>query len=131
MENGGRPVRTSVLTQQKVISYDEDNCADIQDPHHDGVVITLFISNHFVRSILIDGKSSVKIIQLDVLDRMDILESDIVQRSSILGETKITLGDTKLPIYIEGVNYVKKIFFMLLIAYLAVTLSLAGHGYTI
>ena len=113
MENGGKPVRTSILTQKKVISYDEDNCADIQDPHHDGVVITLFISNHFVRRILIDGKSSVNIIQLDVLNRMDILESDIVQRSSVLvgfsGETKITLGDIKLPIYIEGVNYVKKI----------------------
>ncbi|XP_035845286.1 uncharacterized protein LOC118491541 [Helianthus annuus] len=61
------------------------------DPHHDGLVITL---------------SSVNIIQLDVLKRMNIPESDIVPRSSVLvgfsGEMKNTLGDIKLPIYIEG-----------------------------
>ncbi|XP_035842183.1 uncharacterized protein LOC118488879 [Helianthus annuus] len=106
MENGDRHIRTSVLTQEKDISFDEDNQVDIQDPRHDSVVITLFISNHFIHRILIDGGSSVNIIQLDILKRMNILESDIVLRSPVLvgfsGETKNTLGDIKLPIYIEG-----------------------------
>ncbi|XP_021991426.1 uncharacterized protein LOC110888195 [Helianthus annuus] len=113
MENGERHVRTSTFTQQKVISFDEDDRVDIQDPHHDGLVITLFISNYFVHKILIDGGSSVNIIQLDVLKRMNIPKSEIVPRSSVLigfsGETKNTLGDIKLPIYIEGVNSIKKI----------------------
>ena len=81
---------------------------DIQDPHHDRLVITLYIANHIVRWILVDGGSSVNIILLDSLKRMNISKSEIVARSSILigfyGETKHTIGKIKLPIYIEGVN---------------------------
>lgn len=62
LENGERPIRTSTTTEQKVISFDEDDRINVQDPHHDGLVITLFISNHYVRRILIDGGSSVNII---------------------------------------------------------------------
>ena len=94
MDNGDRPIRTSIVTEEKVITFDEDDRVDVQDPHHDGLVITLFISNHFVRRILIDGGSLVNIIQLDVLKKMNIPESDIVPRSSVLmgfnGETKNT-----------------------------------------
>ncbi|XP_021996613.1 uncharacterized protein LOC110893788 [Helianthus annuus] len=43
MENGDRPIRTSILTQDKVISFDEDDNVDIQDPHHDGY------SNPYIR----------------------------------------------------------------------------------
>ncbi|XP_022007254.2 uncharacterized protein LOC110906428 [Helianthus annuus] len=111
LENGDRPIRTSTLTDQKIISFDKDDNVNIQDPHHDGLVITLFIANHFVRRILIDGGSSVNIIQLNVLKKMNIPESEIIPRSSVLvgfsGKTKNTLGDIKLPIYIEGVNSIK------------------------
>ncbi|KAF5785840.1 putative retrotransposon gag domain-containing protein [Helianthus annuus] len=67
MDNGERPIRTSSVSEGKMITFDEDDRINIQDPHHDSLVITLFISNHFVRRILIDGGSSVNIIQLDVL----------------------------------------------------------------
>ncbi|XP_076943680.1 uncharacterized protein LOC143614002 [Bidens hawaiensis] len=112
LENGERPIRTSITIEQKVISFDEDDRVNVQDPHHDGLVITLFISNHYVRRILIDGGISVNIIQLEVLKKMNIPESEIAPKSSVLvgfsGETKNTLGDIKLPIYIEGVNSVQK-----------------------
>ncbi|KAM0050395.1 putative aspartic peptidase domain superfamily [Helianthus debilis subsp. tardiflorus] len=112
LDNGERPVRTSSVSEGKVITFDEDYRVDIQDPHHDGLVITLFISNHFVRRILIDGGSSVNIIQLDVLKKMGISESDIIPRSSVLvgfsGETKNTLGDIKLPIFVEGLHNYQK-----------------------
>ncbi|KAJ0942255.1 putative retrotransposon gag domain-containing protein [Helianthus annuus] len=108
MDNGERLIRTTSVSEGKVITFDEDDRVDIQDPHHDSLVITLFISNHFVRRILIDGGSSVNIIQLDVLKKMGIPESDITPRSSVLvgfsGETKKTLGDIKLPIYVEGLH---------------------------
>jgi hypothetical protein len=112
LENGERPIRTTTLTNQKTISFEETDRGDIQDPHHDGLVITLCIANCFVRRILIDGGSSVNIIQLDALKKMGIPEADIVPRSSVLvgfsGETKNTIGDIKLPIYIEGVNSLQK-----------------------
>ncbi|KAJ0874581.1 putative retrotransposon gag domain, aspartic peptidase domain superfamily [Helianthus annuus] len=112
MDNGERPIRTSSVSEGKMITFDEDDRVNIQDPHHDSLVITLFISNHFVRRILIDGGSSVNIIQLDVLKKMGIPESDITPRSSVLvgfsGETKKTLGDIKLPIYVEGLHNYQK-----------------------
>ncbi|KAF5764494.1 putative retrotransposon gag domain, aspartic peptidase domain superfamily [Helianthus annuus] len=112
MDNRERPIRTSSVSEGKVITFDEDDRIHIQDPHHDSLVITLFISNHFVRRILIDGGSSVNIIQLDVLKKMGIPESDITPRSSVLvgfsGETKKTLGDIKLPIYVEGLHNYQK-----------------------
>ncbi|XP_076884676.1 uncharacterized protein LOC143533941 [Bidens hawaiensis] len=70
LENDERLIRTSTTVEQKVISFDEDDLVTVQDPHHDGLVIALFISNHYVRMILIDGGSSVNIVQLEVLRRM-------------------------------------------------------------
>ncbi|XP_076945345.1 uncharacterized protein LOC143616391 [Bidens hawaiensis] len=106
MDNVERLLCTSTLTTHKIISFEEEDQCDLQDPHHDGLVITLCITNCFVREILIDGGSSVNIIQLDALKKMDIPETEIIPRSSVLigfsGETKNTLGDIKLPVYIEG-----------------------------
>lgn len=56
---------------------------DIQDPHHDGLVITLYIANHFVRRILVGGGCSMNIILLDALTMINILESKIIKK--ILG----------------------------------------------
>ncbi|XP_076893842.1 uncharacterized protein LOC143545963 [Bidens hawaiensis] len=62
--------------------------------------------------ILVIGGNSVTIIQADVLKKMNIPEIEITQRSSVLGglngETKNTLGDIKLPIYIDGINSFQK-----------------------
>jgi hypothetical protein len=63
------------LTEGKTISFDDEDMYNVQDPHHDGLVITLYIANHFVRRILIDGGSSVNIIQLETLKKMYIPDS--------------------------------------------------------
>ncbi|KAD6796232.1 hypothetical protein E3N88_07128 [Mikania micrantha] len=106
MENGERPTKTSTLTTETVVSFEEQDRENILDPHHDGLVITLYVANHYVRRILIDGGSSVNIIQLETLKRMNIPESEITTKSLILvgfsGEAKATVGEIKLPVYIEG-----------------------------
>ncbi|XP_076884596.1 uncharacterized protein LOC143533828 [Bidens hawaiensis] len=127
MDNGERPLRISTLTTQKIISFEEEDRCDLQDPHHDGLLITLWIANCFVRRILIDGGSSVNIIQLDALKKMEISESEIIPRSSVLvgfsGETKNTLGDIKLPVYIEGVNSLQNFFVIDSLSYCNVILG--------
>ncbi|KAI3797985.1 hypothetical protein L1987_33251 [Smallanthus sonchifolius] len=40
-EQGDRPIRTSSLNEEKVISFNVDDMDDVQDPYHDGLVITL------------------------------------------------------------------------------------------
>ncbi|KAI3783475.1 hypothetical protein L1987_42558 [Smallanthus sonchifolius] len=100
-EKGDRPTKTSTLTEKKVISFDEGDRDNVQDPHHDGLVITLYIANHFIRRILIDGGSLVNVIQLEVLKRMGIPDSEIISKSSVLvgfsGEVKSTVREIKLP----------------------------------
>ena len=68
-----------MIRNEKEIIFDEADRQDIQDPHHDRLVITLYIANHSVRRILIDGGSSVNIILLNSLKRMNIPESEILQ----------------------------------------------------
>ncbi|XP_076960954.1 uncharacterized protein LOC143637445 [Bidens hawaiensis] len=112
LEVADRPTKTSILTKERIISFDESDRVDVQDPHHDSLVITLYVANHYVRRILVDGGSSVNIIQLDVLKKINIPEDEIVPSSSVLvgfsGETKNTIGEIKLPIYVEGVNKMQK-----------------------
>ncbi|KAI3821624.1 hypothetical protein L1987_09193 [Smallanthus sonchifolius] len=97
-ENGDRPIKTSSLTEEKVIYFDEDDRDEVQDPHHDGLVITLYIANHFIRKILIDGGSSVNIIRHEVLKKMGIPDSEIISKSSVLvgfsGETLDTRNES-------------------------------------
>ncbi|KAI3687199.1 hypothetical protein L1987_80893 [Smallanthus sonchifolius] len=66
------------------MSFDEGNIDDVHDRHHDDFVVTLYIANHFIRWILIDGGSSVNIIQLEVLKQMRIPDSEIISKSSVL-----------------------------------------------
>ena len=107
LENGDILVKTSSLTKEMIITFDEFDEQNIQYPHHDSLVISLFISNFFVRRILVDVGSSVNIIQYDVLKRMNISETEIIRSTIVLvgfsGERKNTLGEIKLPIHIEGV----------------------------
>ncbi|KAI3819390.1 hypothetical protein L1987_13221 [Smallanthus sonchifolius] len=90
-ENGDIPIKTSSLTEEKVICFDDDDRDEVHDPRHDGLVITLYIANHFIRRILIDGGSYVNIIQHEVLKKMGIPDSEIISKSSVLvgfsGET--------------------------------------------
>ncbi|XP_076943802.1 uncharacterized protein LOC143614177 [Bidens hawaiensis] len=107
-----RLVKTTSLSDINIVTFDEDDRYHVIDPHHDGLDITLYIANHFVLMILIDVGSSVNIIQLEALKRMWIPESEIIKRSSVLvgfiGETKNTVGDIKLPVYVVGVNSIQR-----------------------
>lgn len=110
MEKENMPRKNAFLTNKNEISFEEDDRENVLDPHDDGLVITLYVAKHFVRRILVDGDSFVNIILIKTLSKMNILESDIVRRSSVIvgfsGETKNTIGEIKLAVYIEGVNYI-------------------------
>nr|XP_043615873.1 uncharacterized protein LOC122587773 [Erigeron canadensis] len=111
-EKGEKNVKKASISNSDIISFEDDDFDDIIEPHHDGLVVTLFIANHFVRRILIDNGSSVNIIKLETLKRMDISEDNIICKISPLigfsGKTKYTVGEIKLPVYVEGLNSMKK-----------------------
>ncbi|KAK9077953.1 hypothetical protein SSX86_002010 [Deinandra increscens subsp. villosa] len=82
MDQGSRPKKNAMLTEDKIIFFDETDNLDIQDPHHDSL--------------------------LDVLKKMSIPEEEIILRSSVLvgfsGETKHTIRDIRLPVVLVGTN---------------------------
>nr|XP_043633418.1 uncharacterized protein LOC122604605 [Erigeron canadensis] len=64
-KKGDKPLPKSNVLRMDKVTFEEDDMDNIQDPHHDGLVITLYVANHFVRRILIDNGSSVNIIRLE------------------------------------------------------------------
>ncbi|XP_023763507.1 uncharacterized protein LOC111911971 [Lactuca sativa] len=84
IEKEDRPRKNTMVSSEKEITFDETDREGIQDPHHDGLMITLYMANHFVRRILVDGGSSINIVLLHALKRMNILKSEIVRRYSVL-----------------------------------------------
>lgn len=47
MEKEDKPRKNALLTNKKEIYFDEDDMEDMLEPHHDGLVITLYVANHF------------------------------------------------------------------------------------
>nr|XP_043615750.1 uncharacterized protein LOC122587644 [Erigeron canadensis] len=111
-EKREKNVKKASISDLDTISFEDDDFDDIIEPHHDGLVVTLFIANHYVRRILINNGGSVNIIKLETLRRMDISEDNIIGKISPLigfsGETKYTVGEIKLPVYVEGLNSMQK-----------------------
>nr|XP_043639269.1 uncharacterized protein LOC122610340 [Erigeron canadensis] len=98
-------VKKASISDSDTISFEDDNFDDIIEPHHDGLVVTLFIANHFVRRILIVNGSSVNIIKLETLKRMDISEDNIIGKISPL----IGFSGEANFVYVEGLNSMQKL----------------------
>ncbi|KAD7477231.1 hypothetical protein E3N88_00367 [Mikania micrantha] len=48
MENGERPTKTSTLTTETLISFEEQDRENIMDPHHDGNGFIRYLTNRIV-----------------------------------------------------------------------------------
>lgn len=98
----------STAATNQVLSFIDNEDSALINPHHDALVITLLIANCQIKRILVDNGSSTNVIFLKTLKEMNIDETHIHRRSTILirfsGEQKFTLGDITLPIYAAGVN---------------------------
>ncbi|XP_076927239.1 uncharacterized protein LOC143590732 [Bidens hawaiensis] len=100
------------LPKEAGVLFDDEDRDNIQDPHHEDLIITLNVANCFVRRILVDNGSSVNIIQLDTLKRMNIPKSVIVSKYLVLagfsGEAKSIVGEIKPLVCVEGVKSIRK-----------------------
>ena len=86
--------------------------SSVVSPHQDALVVTVQIANYGVSRILVDNGSSVNLITVKALEEMDIKLSDVVRNSSVLvgfsGETRQTVGEIRLPVYLEGMNSMER-----------------------
>ncbi|XP_062075032.1 uncharacterized protein LOC133779045 [Humulus lupulus] len=100
--------KNTINLPAQTISFSTTESTKLLNPHHDALVIALYIANCLTKHILIDDGSSANILFLSVLREMGIDESKIIKKTTILigfsGEQKNTLGEIELPVYAKGVN---------------------------
>ncbi|KAG7533106.1 Retrotransposon gag domain [Arabidopsis thaliana x Arabidopsis arenosa] len=93
--------------QTPSISFDNSDTQGLTGPHDDALVITLDVANFEVTRCLIDNGSSVDLIFLSTLQRMEISKADIIGPPAPLvaftSDTSMSLGNIKLPVLTAGV----------------------------
>ncbi|XP_057250007.1 uncharacterized protein LOC109136477 [Beta vulgaris subsp. vulgaris] len=82
------------------ISFDEED-GDEEADNHDGLVVSLTVSNCLMKRVLIDNGSSANIIFKSALESMGLQEADILKKATVLfgfnGEPATTLGKSCCP----------------------------------
>ncbi|XP_062074853.1 uncharacterized protein LOC133778849 [Humulus lupulus] len=100
--------KNTINLPAQTISFSTTEYTRLLNPHHDALVIALYIANCLTKRILIDNGSSVNILFLSALREMGIDESKIIKKTTILigfsGEQNNTLGEIELHVYAEGLN---------------------------
>ncbi|XP_010687261.1 uncharacterized protein LOC104901388 [Beta vulgaris subsp. vulgaris] len=96
------------------ITFDDADLGDERDIHHDGLVISLTISNCLLKRVLVDNGSLASILMRGALEDMGIDERDVIRKSTVLvgfsGESKHTMGEVTLPTFAKGVNMPTKFY---------------------
>ncbi|KAK0570777.1 hypothetical protein LWI29_006363 [Acer saccharum] len=103
-----QPNREHPSKVDETVTFRSTDKSDLFSPHHDALVISLHIANCLTKRILIDNGSSCNILFNNALREMQVDESKLSRRTTMLtgfsGEQKSTLGEIVLPVYAEGVN---------------------------
>ncbi|XP_057791309.1 uncharacterized protein LOC131008448 [Salvia miltiorrhiza] len=77
-------------------------------PHHDALVISIYIANCLTKRVLIDNGSSANILFCSAYKEMGLDESKLIKKAAVLvgfsGESTTTVGEIDLPVYAEEVN---------------------------
>ncbi|XP_062088975.1 uncharacterized protein LOC133795540 [Humulus lupulus] len=107
VNNQGKHRKPETVAGQ-TISFVNNETTDLLHPHHDALVISLYIANCFIKRVLIDNGGSANILFLNALRDMKVDESTIIQKYTVLiefnGEEKHSIGEIKLHVWAEGVN---------------------------
>ena len=84
------------------ISFPPINPSKVITPHHDALVLTLYINNFDVHRVLVDPGSAADLLQLPAFRQMkvplDKLSSAGIIFCGFNGATTLTIGDITLPV---------------------------------
>lgn len=90
------------------ISFTATEQKKVMSPYHEGLVISLTVVNFLVNRIIVDNRSSSKIIFQTAYHDLGLEESALMQKVTPIirfsREVKQTAREVLLPIYAEGVN---------------------------
>ncbi|XP_057771106.1 uncharacterized protein LOC130990895 [Salvia miltiorrhiza] len=102
------PGKTGTTDPTQLISFATSESDKLLHPHHDALVISVFIANCLTKRVLIDNGSSANILFYSAYREMGLDESKLIKKAPVLvgfsGESTTTVGEIDLPVYAEGVN---------------------------
>ncbi|XP_057800956.1 uncharacterized protein LOC131016283 [Salvia miltiorrhiza] len=92
----------------QTISFQSTESDKLLNPHHDALVISIYIANCLTKRVLIDNGSSANIMFINAFREMGLNESSITRKTVVFigfnDERKTTIGEIDLLVYVEGIN---------------------------
>jgi hypothetical protein len=91
-----------VSSAHQVVSFSDEDLADVQMPHNDPLVITLRFGDYDVQRVLVDQGSFAEIMYKGLYEKLGLEEADLANFTTpvfgFTGESTIPMGKTTLPI---------------------------------
>jgi hypothetical protein len=93
---------TSGSSAHQVVSFLDEDLADVQMPHNDPLVITLRFGDYDVQRILVDQGSFAEIMYKGLYEKLGLKEVNLTSFTmpvfGFTGESTIPMGKTTLPV---------------------------------
>uniref|UniRef100_A0A2N9GNU9 Uncharacterized protein n=1 Tax=Fagus sylvatica TaxID=28930 RepID=A0A2N9GNU9_FAGSY len=93
---------TSGSSKHQVVSFSDEDLADVQMPHNDPLVITLRFGDYDIQRVLVDQGSFAEIMYKGLYEKLGLKEADLTSFTTpvfgFTGESTIPMGKTMLPI---------------------------------
>uniref|UniRef100_A0A2N9HK66 Uncharacterized protein n=1 Tax=Fagus sylvatica TaxID=28930 RepID=A0A2N9HK66_FAGSY len=93
---------TPVSSAHQVVSFSDEDLADVQMPHNDPLVITLRFGDYDVQRVLVDQGSFAEIMYKGLYEKLGLEEANLASFTTpvfgFTGESTIPMGKTTLPI---------------------------------
>uniref|UniRef100_A0A2N9ERL9 Uncharacterized protein n=1 Tax=Fagus sylvatica TaxID=28930 RepID=A0A2N9ERL9_FAGSY len=91
-----------ISSAHQVVSFSDEDLADVQMPHNDPLVITLRFGDYDVQRVLVDQGSFAEIMYKGLYEKLGLEEADLANFTTpvfgFTGESTIPMGKTTLPI---------------------------------
>uniref|UniRef100_A0A2N9I023 Uncharacterized protein n=1 Tax=Fagus sylvatica TaxID=28930 RepID=A0A2N9I023_FAGSY len=91
-----------VSSAHQVVSFSDEDLADVQMPHNDPLVITLRFGDYDVQRVLVDQGSFAEIMYKGLYEKLGLEEANLANFTTpvfgFTGESTIPMGKTTLPI---------------------------------
>uniref|UniRef100_A0A2N9GY79 Reverse transcriptase domain-containing protein n=1 Tax=Fagus sylvatica TaxID=28930 RepID=A0A2N9GY79_FAGSY len=97
-----------ISSAHQVVSFSDEDLADVQMPHNDPLVITLRFGDYDVQRVLVDQGSFAEIMYKGLYEKLGLKEADLANFTTpvfgFTGESTIPMGKTTLPVLAGPIN---------------------------
>uniref|UniRef100_A0A2N9J9G6 Integrase catalytic domain-containing protein n=1 Tax=Fagus sylvatica TaxID=28930 RepID=A0A2N9J9G6_FAGSY len=91
-----------ISSAHQVVSFSDEDLADVQMPHNDPLVITLRFGDYDVQRVLVDQGSFAEIMYKGLYEKLGLKEADLANFTTpvfgFTGESTVPMGKTTLPV---------------------------------